>query len=216
MEQHGYSGTYPDFYKEGGLKDFRKVVHSQGVTYLFGSEKPAVYRIHCAESFDDCMTISFVCGTALLKPGEKADDIFSCMFIANARRMVDTVLFRLVEYADRTNNYAELEQYLEVAVKRAECQRLTREEQKKCVNYAKQKSQRFSDLWICLWTGALFSILSNFAMWIAVLIVLSRRTGNAFQSSLQYPWGWFVLGTWIIFSALLWVVVKLLTALGKS
>lgn len=126
MKARGYEGTYPDFFKIGKLTGFRIVRSPDGVRFI-GRAKRTVFRVSCVESAQEtgCVNIQFVSGTAFLKEGETADDIYACLFRAKGRRLFRTnsvcIPFEGAKPRDLALN-------VRIAAKRAELQKLTAEE----------------------------------------------------------------------------------------
>lgn len=143
MQQHGYTGTYPDFVQYGPLRGIH-LEESYDMTYFVGMEKAVTYRIHCSEEVDESnyLTIQFLCGTALNQKGKTCDDIYSCLFNANGKRLFHTMhhdykLSASAEPSDYTAYILEpevrpddLEKCVQIAVKKNHLQRLTKEERK--------------------------------------------------------------------------------------
>ena len=91
MESLGYTGSYPDFIKCGTIRGIHPV-GSYEKLYFVGMEKRAVFHIHCREFVvGEGLGIEFLCGTELLRKGESAGDICSCLFNAGGRRYFKTV-----------------------------------------------------------------------------------------------------------------------------
>ena len=87
MNLLGYKGNYPNFYKDGEILR-PHLAKSYETVYLVGREKNVKHIVHCFESCDkESLNIFLLCGTALLKKGEEATDIISCLFNAKGRRI---------------------------------------------------------------------------------------------------------------------------------
>lgn len=123
LHAQGYSGSYPDFVKTGEVRGLR-MGKCRGRTYLIGNEKHAVFHIHCREyaAWDDSAQIEFISGTELLRTGETAGDILSCMFRAGGRRLIRSGSSIL------SDDLGSQERKIGIAVKRAELRRLNKEE----------------------------------------------------------------------------------------
>ncbi len=135
MEAHGYSGTYPDFIKRGEMKKLH-LTDSYEMTYFVGREKNVEYHIHCEEYyFNEILTIEFLCGTALLRNGENVEDIHSCTFNAKGRRIAHKVTYEsttIDDYGDVVPQ--KIEPIVQIAVKKAELLKLTKEERELYTN----------------------------------------------------------------------------------
>lgn len=125
MFEHGYSGEYPDFVKCGNMKKVH-LAESYGLTYFVGMEKNVEHHIHCIEDYSDGhLTIQFICGTAILKKNNSVEDAFSCCFNANGKCFSNTIV---CEDCDN------IKQKVQIAVKKAELLKLTKEERRLCDN----------------------------------------------------------------------------------
>lgn len=115
MEQHGYSGTYPDFTKT--------------------KEKKVVCHIHCVEEFFGVrfMMVGFWCGIEFLTDNEKPGDIFSCLFNTKGRRFFKVICYE-TEYISEENKILsdDLDTYVQIAAKKAELLKLSKDEKKRC------------------------------------------------------------------------------------
>ena len=133
MKSHGYSGTYPDFIKKGTTRGIH-LAESYSTSYFVGAKKNVAYHIHCAEDFyNGHLSIDFLCGTEILRKDETAGDIYSCMFDAKGRRFFKTVLYESDSVnpdADEEYETQDLGQRVQIAVKKAELIKLTKEERK--------------------------------------------------------------------------------------
>lgn len=131
MHDRGYSGNYPDFIKRGEIRGFH-CVSSYEMPYLVGAEKNVVYHIHCNERFlANDLSIEFLCGTEMLKDCEQQGDIYSCMFNANGRRLFTEISLNIENIKQEDFSYDELNDFVNIAVKKAELQKLTKEEKEK-------------------------------------------------------------------------------------
>lgn len=121
----GYSGSYPDFVRPGEIRGLRRGKFRDQIWFVF-HERNTAFHIHCREyaSWDGSGQIEFICGTELLRRGETAGDILSCMFRAGGRRLIRSGSSVLCD------DLGELDRKLGIAVKRAELRGLNREELK--------------------------------------------------------------------------------------
>ena len=160
MEANGYTGTYPDFIKTGSLKGIR-TVNSYNSPFTVGFEKNVVYHIHCTEQLlEQEISINIVCGTELLKEYENSGDIFSCMFAANGRRLFSTITFNV--YDGEKSFVNKTEKIVATAIKKAELQKLTKQERKE---FNKPTPSLVSVFLFCLFVlGLGFGILFTIAM----------------------------------------------------
>ncbi len=195
MYEHGYSGEYPNFYKQSSLKGIH-LIDSYNITYTVAFEKNAVHHIHCEEKYDteNGIYLTFFYGTEFLKRGEAIGNINSCRFNCKGKKYVSSVIFN----ADfEENQKLSLEEKIRIVVKKAEFKKLSKEENSKIFN-----SFSFSDkfavfLITSLFFGFLFATmfipammaLSAFLLWIDGMPVIIS----------DIPWLIMYFATWILF-----------------
>lgn len=177
----GYSGEYPTFYKKGKM-DKIHLAESYGMSYFVGKEKNVEYRVQCLEKIiGNELSITFLCGTALLKKHEKIRDIYSCCFNGGGRR-----LFKAFEC-----NNQKIDSSVLVATKRAECIGLSKEERKEFPNcYSTEPFSRSTFITEFLFCGALFAILITLAIVVIVSAVaaLVFDVGDIPEALSKIPW----------------------------
>lgn len=197
IEQHGFSGSYPNFVKEGTLRGVR-LAESYGMSYFVGAEKHVVYHIHCAEEWNGgALSVQFLCGTAFLKDGEKADDIYACIFNSKGRRVFQSVWFESGEMVEKS---------AEIAVKKVELSRLTKEERKW---YYGEDWPVFGIFWsVFLIMGGLFGVLMTLGMMlIAVLMTIIFGQVHAIPAMfVEIPWWLLFLIAWVGFGGAMGIV----------
>ncbi|MBQ4156076.1 MAG: DUF3878 family protein, partial [Clostridia bacterium] len=203
MESKGYSGTYPDFYKIDSMKGIH-LASSYNQTYFVGIEKNVKSHIHCTEEIDDeGLSIQFLCGTALLKKGEDETDIFGYSFNAKGRRLFDTIFYRIsFEEYKAYNELKDLETYISIAVKKAECKNLNKEERTTIYG---PLGGLGTFLTVFLVGGGLFAIFMTLAMMIiCTLTTIAFGLFNDIPEMFKVmPW-WQMFGfAWIGFGGLM-------------
>jgi len=205
MEAKGYIGSYPDFVKDGTL-DGIHLESSYNVTYFVGMEKHAQYHIHCCEATDEdgCLTIQFLCATALLKNSEAETDVdvYDCLFNAKGRRLFHTVWYPLQQDAEEHS----LESSVSIAVKKAECIKLTKAERKEY--YGSTISCWSQFLWVLLIAGGMFGIAMTV---IGILFcILAAAVFGLFADIPEMlraiPWGLILAIGWIGFGGAMGIV----------
>ena len=204
MEARGYSGTYPDFEKRISIKGLRGA-QSYMMDYIVGQEKNVKCLIHCIETCQDGEPwAEFLCGTELLKKGEKPGDIYSCTFNARGRRFFHTVSYFGAEET--------LEQRVEIAAKRAELRRLTKEERRSIFTTGVGFWSIF--LGFFLIGGALFAILYTLGMMLfsAILTVILAGFSALPGMFTDIPWMELFGMAWVLFGG----AMGLITALGAQ
>ena len=173
----GYEGEYPTFRKQGQIKGI-KLESSYDISYFLLNEKHAEFIVECKETvrFGE-PSVQFICGTALLKKGETATDIYSCCFNKNGKRLFKTEIW------DNNNENAVIP-FTEIAAKRAECIKLTKDEKLRLgKNYS---FGRF--LFMFLFAGCLFAISMTLVAFILVCVIIAAVGDNIFEIVNQVPW----------------------------
>ena len=173
----GYEREYPTFRKQGQIKGV-KLESSYDISYFLFNEKHAEFIVECKETvlFGE-VSVQFICGTALLKKGETVKDIYSCCFNKNGKRLFKT------ETWDNGNENAVIP-FTEIAAKRAECIKLTKDEKLRLgKNYGFGRS-----LFIFLFAGGLFAISMVLVAFILVCIIMAAVGDDVFETVSQMPW----------------------------
>lgn len=212
MEFHGYSGTYPDFIKKGTIRGIH-LVESYGMSYFVGAKKNVAYHIHCTENYySGYLSIDFLCGTEILRKGETAGDIYSCMFDAKGRR-----LFKRVSYesdhinpdGDRECETQDLELRVQIAVKKAELIKLTKEEEKELLDFDFPYWKLF--LLVFVFMGGLFGFFMTIAlMLMGILLLLIFAIPQEIPSMFsEIPWWALFLLAWVLFGGAMGVITVL-------
>ena len=207
MESKGYIGTYPDFVKDGVLNGIH-LEHSYNMTYFVGMEKRAQYHVHCYESLEenDCLTIQFLCGAAFLKKDEQETDIYDCLFNAKGRRLFHTVHHYIPLQPEDDAEPDNLETSVTIAVKKAECIKLTKAEQKEY--YGKLIPGWGMFWWVFLIGGGMFGIaMTLIAM---ILCIITKAAFGLFADIPEMlktmPWGLLLAIGWIGFGGAMGIV----------
>ncbi|MBQ7936157.1 MAG: hypothetical protein IJ333_07405 [Clostridia bacterium] len=211
MELQGYSGTYPDFVKNGSVRGIH-VEESYGMPcFVSGMKKRAEYRIHCTEDvLENCLTIQFLCGTALLRKNERIDDLYSCLFNAQGRRLFHTVYYEVpFEKQDEDFESDDLELMVKIAVKKAELRKLTKEEWKQYDVFSPSAFGLFLLAFIVM--GGMFAILMTLAMVVlSVLVtVLFGQAGAIPGMMKEMPWQLLFGMAWIGFGGAMGIITVL-------
>ena len=207
IESKGYIGTYPDFVKDGVLNGIH-LEHSYNMTYFVGMEKRAQYHIHCYESFEenDCLTIQFLCGAAFLKKDEQETDIYDCLFNAKGRRLFHTVHHYIPLQPEEDVEPDNLETSVTIAVKKAECIKLTKAEQKEY--YGKLVPGWGMFWWVFLIGGGMFGIAMTLIM--MLLCIITTAAFGLFADIPEMlktmPWGLLLAIGWIGFGGAMGIV----------
>jgi hypothetical protein len=189
MEERGFTGTYPHFTKNGEITGVR-LANSYGLSYFVFGEKNVVSFVDCIEEqFGETTIIQFVSGTALLKNGETAEDIYSCTFNAKGRRLFNTTLYDI----DSDNP----ETMVNIAVKRSQLDKLSKEE-KECISVP---SALVTFLVAFFFFGGFFAIGFS-ALFIPAMMLLTACIDGwsmAVRGLTEIPWGYMFVACWILF-----------------
>ena len=207
MEAKGYTGTYPDFVKTGPMKGIH-LENSYGMTYWVGLEKRVQYFVHCTENFEekDYLTIQFLCGTAFLKKNEKQTDIYDCLFNAKGRR-----LFKLVHYyvplpGNEDPTPDDLSLHITFAVKRAECLKLSKAEQKA---FYRRSLPGWGMFWgVVLFMGGLFAIAMTLALMLMCILftAVAGLAADIPEMLREIPWWQILVMCWVGFGGAMSIV----------
>lgn len=184
MRKLGYEGQYPDYKKSGSIKGVHFVSAQTGGRLVFLADDVSFF-IKCFTFFDDCgeLVTNVYSGFAVNTKDRRAADIFSCMFYGgSAMTRID----------------AEKEKALELAVKFAECRKLTSEEKK----HVYGRLHVGALIMICLTAGLLWSLLFHFAFiplfYLAVKLMGDATTFSEYISSIpilpMFLFGWLGFG----------------------
>lgn len=208
MEHYGYSGKYPDFIKQG-FTDKIHLAESYNTTYFVGHEKNVFYHIHCTEEyFNEHLLIQFACGTELLRKDESPGDIYSCLFNAKGRRFFKTLSYEsnyINEKGEKDTD--DLEKRVQIAVKKAELKKLTKEERKE-IGDVNIKLILFS-LFILM--GVLFGLFMTVGfMLIGIILCLVVGQAQAIPSMFtEIPWWGLFLFSSILFGGTMGIITVL-------
>ena len=218
MENHGYKGEYPDFVKQGSVKG-SPFVNSYGDGYFVNKKKNAVFHIHCTESFhEEGLAVEFLCGTEMLDKDETMGDIYSCSFISKGNTFFTTVNYES-DYVDESGEAQSqnLETRVQIAVKKAELKKLSKEERKE-IGYNFSLGTVLAILLFSVVIGGLLSaVIIAVFMLIGVLIglivsLIFPQPDIVPSMFTEIPWfkiflfGWLIIGGFIGISGIFSIV----------
>jgi len=128
MEEYGYVGVYPDYYKKSAVKGIH-LFEAYNLSYTIAFEKNAVHHIHCEEFINEkSIDISFTYGTEFLKSNQEMTDINTCRFNCKGKKYASYLRFNdYFEDAPKTP----LEDKIKIVTKKAELKKLNKEEKSK-------------------------------------------------------------------------------------
>lgn len=197
MCEKGYGGEYPNFSKAGALSGVYTIADE-----MYLKKRNAEFFVSFAEysGTGDEMGIGFLSATRLEPKSRKSkdnsvSDIWSCLFVGNDRCHVDSGAFWSSEdEPDVTAQFGEISQAVDIAVKRAERKRLTKEE-KATLSLTSSLDRSFLSMFILLsLTAVLIIPLMFILMSIVAFIILTFAFGpaEAFRQVLEIPFlSWF-------------------------
>ena len=141
MQEYGYSGEYPDYYKKSALKGIH-LLDSYDISYTVAFHKNTVHHIHCEENLDvkSNLCLNFLYGNEFLKKNDTMSDINSCRFNCNGKKHASYVIFNA--NFDETSN-TPLEERISIVTKKAEFKRLNKYEKSKVFNNLNSFSDKF-------------------------------------------------------------------------
>ena len=208
LESKGYFGTYPDFIKHDSIRSYR-LAEAYNMSYFVGAEKNVIYHIHCSEEFsDDQLSIDFLCGTQLLKKNEEPGDIYSCMFNSNGRCFFNKVLYGCDCTDDGEIATEKLEQFVHIAVKKAELQKLTKEERKLLGQLKYSFVSIFSSAFLLM--GGLFATLMTLGLMLIALLITAILIPEEIPSMFaEMPWFLLFSLSWILFGGAMGIITAL-------
>lgn len=180
------------------------------MTYWVGHEKNTVFHIHCAESaWNNELDITFLCGTALLRPGESAGDIYTCAFNAKGQRIFHTVNYSCSYEPESQEEPDDLALKTGIAAKRAQLRKLTKQERKA----APQVNLLPLFLGILLFGGGFFATFMALGMAVICAIATWIFAGlSAIPEMLkELPWLQLFAFCWLSFGG----VMGILTVLAR-
>lgn len=201
MEERGYSGTYPDFYKTGEVKGLR-MVERQGVDYFVCGEKRAVFHIHCQELIGQRIQLMLYCGTQLLRKDQQPGDILSCMFDTRGRTFAKMLLCEVEEPG-------RLETVPPIADKLAQLKKLTREERKEL--HERKVSSLALFLGFLILGGFAFAVLCV-QLFMGIDALSCWQAGEPVVLSAT-PWLQIFFATWLAFGSLTGALIALINFL---
>ncbi len=205
MEANGFTGTYPDFVKFGEMRGIH-LEDSYDITYFVGFEKHAVYHIHCTEEvfLDGSLMIQFLCGTALLRKDETADDVYSCLFNAKGRR-----LYHDAEYhADKDEEVKpnDLTLHVNIAAKLAQRIKLTKEERREHIGFDQPYVLLFTLVLLVMGLPFGFFMTLGFMLMAVLAALIVGQPETILTLLTDIPWWAIFLLSWGLFGGLMGIV----------
>lgn len=203
LNRLGYTGNYPLFEKLGRV-DGLHLVSSYGRSYFVHHEKEAVFRLLCVENhLWGRLNISILAGTAFPRKTDIPQDVYSCLFDGNGRRFAH-VIYDPRYYMDPET--VDFKQMAQIAAKRAEFRKLTREERAlSCSSIGSGWGLFFGML---LFAGGLFGVAMTigFAL-IAILMALLFGAASEIPDLMtSIPWWQILVFCWIGFGGSMGIV----------
>lgn len=180
MHQNGYIGNYPDFSKVADLKSIR-TADCHGEPFTIFNEKNAKLYIHCIEdvTVTGKISILFLTGTALNKKDVNTIDAYSCLFYKRGKMFNNSV-----SWNDFNESEFSIQQIVNIALKKAELKKLTKEERKADISLGNGCLPLFLGMGIAF--GGLFTIL--FAIFIFFFVWIIEDLNSALEIVKIAPW----------------------------
>lgn len=210
METLGFTGEYPNFVKEGPLSGVH-LEDSYESTYILGPKSRMVSRIHCIETvIDRELTVQFLCGTALLNPDDEAGDIYSCLFNSVGKRLFHHTEYSTLLYEpDFEYIPQDLSLCVSVAAKKAQLQRLTKDEMHTYSGMREASLRTF--LLFLIVIGGMFGVAMT-AVFMLLTAVISLCVGGTtiMHTALEaIPWGYVLLFCWLAYGGTMSIITTL-------
>lgn len=153
MQEYGFNGVYPNFYKKSAIKGIR-FFEAYNLSYTILNEKNVVHHIRCEEFINENRTdISFIYGTEFLKHNQEMTDIDTCRFKCRGKKYTSYLKFDDFFESDKK---IPLEEKIKIVTKKAELKKLSKEEKSKILNVFGSLSDKFT---LFLITFMLFGFL---------------------------------------------------------
>ncbi len=201
LHSQGFTGQYPDFVKHGPIEGMH-LQESYDMAYFAGKEKNATMYIHCVQTLghQDRMVVHFLCGVDIERKRNAAKDVYSCLFDCKGRRYFRWVRDYISYYAEEIQPLDRTLKLAEVAVKKVQMQKLTKEE-KELYTYGSSEGLVFFFLWWFLIGGLLFAVAMTVGMWLVCALVMALfGFGSQIISVLSgLPWHYAFIFAWIGF-----------------
>lgn len=206
----GFSGTYPDFVKDGPLQGIH-LEESYDTAYFVAPKERMVSRIHCIETVVDReLTVQFLCGTELLKKDEDAGDIYSCLFNAGGHRLFHHTEYSALLYEpDFEHTPQDLSLCVSVAAKKARLQRLTKEEQHTYSGMREASLRTFLSFLVVV--GGMFGVAMTAVMMLLTMLISflvgGTETMHAIMGSV--PWWCLLIFCWVAYGGTMGIITTL-------
>lgn len=198
MHKNGYVGNYPDFSKVADLKSVR-TADCHGEPFTIFNERNARLYIHCIEdvTVKGRICITFLTGTALNKKGVKTTDAFSCLFYKRGKIFNNSVTWDDYEETEKT-----LEQIVNIAFKKAELKKLTKEERQLSTTFGNGCLPLYLGMGVAF--GGLFTLL--FAIFIFLFVLITEDFPTALDIIKTTPWGCCFLASGGLFGTAMFLI----------
>ena len=180
MQENGFEGKYPDFYRTVDIKSPRMAL-CDGEPFLIFAEKNVKLLIHCEEQgfLNNSLHIDFLTAALRDKKDVNITDIFSCFFHHRGKVFTNSACWSKSAY----ENEVTVDEVAQIACKKAELKRLTKKE--------KENSGTMSlpiRLFVLMGVafGALFCLLM--AIFCFILCVFLSDIHQAWEITVSVPW----------------------------
>ena len=184
MHERGYSGSYPNFVKEGRIRGIHNRM-SYGMLYTVGCEKNVIFRVHCFESFEggDSLVVMFASGTELVRKNISSEDIYTSMFDAKGKKYFSSCWY----YVDE-NTEEELETCVGIATKNAEFGKFTKAEKSYYSMYNGNKWIEFFVTLVLFGFGFTVLFIPAMMIFISLILVCGGEAAEIPSMFTEIPW----------------------------
>jgi len=209
MQEHGYIGEFPEYYKHSALKGIH-FIESYYNIYTVMSEKNVNHYIYCKENIDseNRIYLTFTYGSEFLKRRESMSDINSCRFDCKGRKYISSIQFN-GDFED--SKRVSLEEKIKIVTKKAEFKKLNKEEKSKIFNIFGSFFDKFK---LFIFTFVFFGFL------FATGYILCMMAVDALWSWIDGVPMTFNVSYWIIMYFILWILsgipMAIVTLLSKK
>ena len=199
MQENGFSGEYPDFYKTVDIKSPRTAL-CDGEPFVIWFEKNVKLLIHCEEQgyLGNGLKIDFLTVAVRDKKGVNIPDIFSCFFHRRGSVFTNCVCWDNYSYESEVT----VDEVARIACKKAELKRLTKKE--------KQKSGQIAlPIGLFALMGVAFGVFFclGMAIFCFVLCAFLEDVHQAWDITISAPWWQMFLFSGGAFGILMYIAV---------
>ena len=199
MQDNGFSGEYPDFYKTIDIKSPRFAL-CNGEPFIVWFEKNVQLIVHCEEQgfLDNDLKINFLTAIVRDKKDVNITDIFSCFFHNRGKIFTNSACWSSVGNEEG----ATVGEVAQIACKKAELKKLTKKE--------KEVSGTISlPVRLFIFMGVAFGVLFclGMAIFCFALCAFLEDVHQAWEITISVPWWQMFLFSGGAFGVLMYVAI---------